>query len=100
MAKSRTRQAQDELKRQIENCAAETMLATEDSTSKIIKVRIGTTPVRIRDDASIQSKHTGKYAVNTIYDVDEVRNGPGSKSGWGHLMNGDGWIALDFCEII
>lgn len=33
-----------------------------------------------------------------VYTIVEVRNGAGSKAGWGRLKSGEGWISLDFVQ--
>lgn len=73
----------------------------EESTKEVFKIREGSVPVRIRAGAGIDTAHvSGKYLGKKEYEVDEVLEGPGSKSGWGHLVNGEGWVALDYVEIL
>lgn len=63
------------------------------------KIREKDKPVRIRADASINSRHVdGRYLGKAWKEIDHVRKGPGSASGWGHLVDG-GWVALDFVEV-
>lgn len=72
-----------------------------EAKPEIIKIREASAPVRIRSGAGLSFSHVdGKYLGKGVFDVDEVREGPGSKSGWGHLANGDGWVAMDFVEIV
>lgn len=73
----------------------------DEVVNKIIKIREGSAPVRIRAGAGLSFPHVdGKYIGKGVFEVDEVSQGPGSKSGWGHLVNGDGWVAMDFVEIV
>lgn len=58
------------------------------------------TPIRIRSGPGINFMHKGEYLKDGVYEIDEMREGKGSKSGWGHLANGVGWVALDFVEIL
>lgn len=75
--------------------------AMEKNKEQTFKVREKGMSVRIREKPSIDSRATGKYlGSKTIAEVDEVVEGNGSKSGWGHLVSGDGWVALDYVEIL
>lgn len=93
MTRSRSKQAQALLETTEDSIA-------ESTEQKITKVCLGSTPIRIRTGANITARHTGQYVKDGIYEIDEIREGIGSKAGWGHLANGAGWIALDFAEII
>lgn len=35
-----------------------------------------------------------------VYTIVEVKDGEGSKAGWGRLKSGKGWLSLDFAERI
>ena len=37
---------------------------------------------------------------HTIYTIVEIKQGQGSKKGWGRLKSGIGWISLDYVSII
>lgn len=66
-----------------------------------VKIKEGSAPVRIRSGAGLSFSHLdGKYLGKGIFEIDTIIDGPGSKSGWGHLANGEGWVAMDFVEII
>ena len=39
-----------------------------------------------------------QYIPVGIYTITEVRDGPGSDTGWGKLKSGMGWIALDYVQ--
>ena len=68
---------------------------------KKTKIKEGSVPVRIRAGAGIEYAHVeGKYLGKGFFEVDEIVPGTGSKSGWGRLVNGEGWVALDFVEIL
>lgn len=65
------------------------------------KVREKGVPVRIRAGAGVNFAHVnGKYLGKGTFEIDQIAKGIGSKSGWGRLANGDGWVGLDFVEII
>lgn len=65
------------------------------------QIKEGPVPVRIRAGAGTHTSHVdGKFLGKGVFTVDKVRIGPGSKSGWGHLSTGEGWVGLDFVEIL
>lgn len=73
----------------------------EEKPKSSFFVREGAVPVRIRSGAGVGFSHVdGKYLGKGDFEIDVVSEGPGSKSGWGHLANGDGWVALDYVEIL
>lgn len=63
----------------------------------IVKVDISN--LNIRYSNSIKSNKKGKMNVGT-FTIVEVRQGEGSKRGWGKLKSGIGWISLDHVIII
>lgn len=54
--------------------------------------------VRIRTAPRIDSDFTGNYLGDGLHEIVRVENGEGSKSGWGWLASGVGWVALDYLE--
>lgn len=42
----------------------------------------------------------GRYTGVGTFQISEIQNGSGSKTGWGKLTTGDGWVSMDFVEII
>lgn len=75
---------------------------TAEPTEQIpYRIKEGKSPVRIRAEADINSTHVGgKYLGAGVFEIDKVEPGPGSRHGWGHLANGDGWVALDYVEFV
>lgn len=75
---------------------------TEIEVSKEIKrIRERNLSVRIRSGPGVNFDHVnGEYLGKGIHEIDEVDEGVGSMSGWGHLVNGRGWVALDYVEIL
>lgn len=68
---------------------------------KIIRIKERDVHVRIRAGAGINYAHVnGEYLGSGVFEVDEIAQGVGSMSGWGHLVNGKGWVALDFVEVL
>lgn len=81
--------------------SSETEPIVEDSKPATFKVREKGTSVRIRAGAGTNFAHVdGKYLGKGVFVIDEVKKGEGSKTGWGHLAGRDGWVALDFVEIV
>lgn len=72
-----------------------------EESSDAIQVQEKDAPVRIRSGPGTNYSHDGgQYLGKGSHSVDKVSDGMGSKSGWGHLADGRGWIALDFVEIL
>lgn len=70
-------------------------------TKQMTIVREISSPVRIRAEADISSAHVnGKYLGSGFHEISEVVPGPGSTAGWGRLVSGEGWIAMDFVEVV
>lgn len=63
----------------------------------IVKVEISN--LNIRDNPSIKSNKKGKMNIG-VFTIVEVKQGEGSKHGWGKLKSGIGWISLDHVTII
>lgn len=42
----------------------------------------------------------GRYTGVGTFQISEIQNGSGSNTGWGKLTTGDGWVSMDFVEII
>lgn len=61
-------------------------------------VRIGVDRLRIRMEPG--GTPTGKYTGKGIFAITEIQNGSGSNLGWGKLRNGEGWISLDYVEML
>ena len=49
---------------------------------------------------SAEDYKTGLFTGPGVFTIVEVRSGTGSKSGWGRLLSGVGWISLDYCEVM
>ena len=43
---------------------------------------------------------TGKYTGKGVFTITQIKDGKGSKAGWGKLKSGAGWIALDYAKRI
>lgn len=71
-----------------------------EETCKEQTVRIGVDRLRIRSGPGSDNQPTGKYTGKGLFVITEIQNGSGSTSGWGKLKNGEGWISLDYVEIL
>lgn len=60
------------------------------------KVKVSVNNLRIRTGPGTNYAVTGRYTGAGIFTIVEVQNGTGSKTGWGKLFKGDGWISLDY----
>lgn len=61
-------------------------------------VRVGINALNIRKGPGISYPKTGAFTGIGVFTIVEVKDGNGSKSGWGKLKSGAGWISLDFTE--
>lgn len=74
---------------------------TKPNEPEIKKVRERDVRVRIRSGPGVNFDHVnGEYLGKGVFEIDKVESGIGSTSGWGHLVNGKGWVALDFLDIV
>lgn len=59
-------------------------------------VRVTIDDLNIRTGPGTNHALTGQFTGVGTFTILEVRQGTGSKSGWGRLKSGAGWIALDY----
>lgn len=52
--------------------------------------------LNIRTGPGTNHSKTGRYTGKGVFTITEVRDGTGSKSGWGKLKSRAGWISLDY----
>lgn len=67
---------------------------------KVQMVKITVDNLRIRSTPGVGNNTTGKFTGPGTFAIIEIQNGSGSKSGWGKLQNGAGWICLDYVEMV
>ena len=60
------------------------------------KVKVTINDLNIRTGPGTNYDKTGKFIEPGIYTIVEKKSGQGSKTGWGRLKSGQGWISLDF----
>lgn len=61
------------------------------------KVRVDISDLNIRTGAGTGYKKTGRYTGKGVFTIIDIKQGAGSKKGWGKLKSGQGWISLDYC---
>ena len=60
------------------------------------EVKVTINDLNIRTGPGTNYDKTGKFIEPGVYTIVEKKNGQGSKTGWGRLKSGQGWISLDF----
>lgn len=72
---------------------------SDDKTSETpFKVRVSTSVLNIRKGPGTNYGKTGSYTGRGVFTITEIQNGSGSKTGWGKLKSGAGWISLDYTK--
>lgn len=80
----------------VENAApVQTSTPAASNTSGSFKVRVKIDDLNIRKGPSTNYRKNGVTGKGT-FTITEVKEGKGSKSGWGKLKSGLGWISLDY----
>lgn len=64
------------------------------------KVKVTINDLNIRTGPGTNYDKTGKFIEPGVYTIVETKSGQGSKTGWGRLKSGQGWISLDFAKKI
>lgn len=59
-------------------------------------VRVDISDLNIRKGPGTNYARTGRFTGKGIFTIVEEKEGTGSKTGWGRLKSGAGWIALDY----
>jgi hypothetical protein len=62
-----------------------------------IVVHVNIDDLIIRKGPGTNHDKIGKCTGIGAFTITEVKDGKGSKSGWGKLKSGSGWISLDYC---
>lgn len=65
-----------------------------------MQIRIDIDNLRIRTSPGISNNVTGKYTGKGMFEILEIQNGSGSKTGWGKLDDGSGWVCLDYVTLL
>ena len=72
----------------------------EEKKDDPFKVKVSINNLNIRKGPGKDYDKTGKFTGVGVFTIIEKKDGYGSKSGWGKLKSGLGWISLDFCEVV
>lgn len=73
--------------------------SSDDETNTTpFKVRVSTSVLNIRKGPGTNYDKTGAYTGRGVFTITEIQNGSGSKTGWGKLKSGAGWISLDYTK--
>ena len=62
------------------------------------RVKVETSYLNIRKGPGTDYARTGAFTGAGVFTIVETRSGTGSKSGWGKLKSGAGWISLDYTK--
>lgn len=71
-----------------------------EKPAKTFKVKVDIPNLNIREGAGTDFKKTGKFTGKGVFTIIDVKSGKGSKSGWGKLKSGKGWISIDYATRI
>lgn len=74
--------------------------AEKKAVTNSFKVKVTIPDLNIRSGPSANCSVTGLHTGAGVFTIVEVRPGTGSRSGWGRLLSGAGWISLDYCAKI
>lgn len=62
------------------------------------KIRISVTNLNVRSGPGTVYAKSAVKAIPGVYTIVETKPGPGSKTGWGRLKSGAGWVSLDYVK--
>lgn len=83
-------------------CTVQSSGSGGSSSSGSFLVQVSATDLNIRNGQGTNygttGKYTGKYTGKGTFTIVENRSGQDSKTGWGKLKSGAGWISLDYCK--
>lgn len=72
----------------------------EEESFKPYTVRVSIPRLNIRKGPGTNYEKTGAFTGIGVFTIVEEKDGEGSKSGWGRLKSGAGWISLDYTKRI
>lgn len=61
-------------------------------------VEVSISDLNIRKGPGTNYAETGSCTGKGVFTITEVKDGAGSKTGWGRLKSGAGWISLDYAK--
>lgn len=71
---------------------------TVTDTKTPFSVKVSITDLNIRTGPGTNYSKTGHCTGIGVFTITEVKSGKGSTAGWGKLLSGAGWIALDYAK--
>lgn len=72
--------------------------APDKPKNNSFKVKVNVSSLNIRKGPGTNYALCGSIKDKGIYTIVETKSGKGSKSGWGKLKSGAGWISLDYTK--
>lgn len=89
-----------EVNKRLSGSQASSKPVTENTVKPFesFKVKVDISNLNIRKGPGINFEKIGKFTGKGIFTITEVVEGKGSKSGWGKLKSGLGWISLDYTK--
>lgn len=69
---------------------------TSAKADQSYSVRVDIDKLNIRTGPGMNYDRTGAYTGKGVFTIVQVKPGQGSKTGWGRLKSGAGWICLDY----
>ena len=81
-------------------CTVQGTAAQSPKADLPYRVRVTISDLNIRKGPGTNHAKTGKCTGKGVFTITETKSGKGSKSGWGKLKSGKGWISLDYCTRI
>lgn len=70
------------------------------TSNSIFEVRVDIPDLNIRKGPGTNYSKTGKVTGKGSFIIVDVKSGAGSKTGWGKIKSGIGWISLDYAKRI
>ena len=64
------------------------------------RVKVSISNLNIRTGPGTNYPRTGSFTGAGQFEIIETASGEGSRSGWGRLASGAGWISLDYATRI
>ena len=76
----------------------ETEVENKPAAKVPFEVKVEILNLNIRTGAGDGYARTGHTTGKGVFTIVEVKEGSGSKAGWGKLKSGAGWISLDYAK--
>lgn len=86
--------------RLVDTTKVETKKEKTKTSNSVFKVRVDIPDLNIRKGPGTNYSKTGKVTGKGSFTIVDIKSGAGSKTGWGKLKSGIGWISLDYAKRI